>query len=66
MAKIVEELNLKMIRLFFQNNVAKNKTKMIAAGTPETAAMCNISLWALSTVLPVLFLIGQKTPRFLL
>jgi len=55
MAKIVEELNLKMIRLFFQNNVAKNKTKMIAAGTPETAAMCKISLCALSTVFPVLF-----------
>lgn len=55
MDKIVEELNLKMIRLFFQNNVAKNKTKMIAAGIPETAAMCKISLWALSTVFPVLF-----------
>ena len=55
MANIVDELKLKTIRLFFQNNVAKNRIKIIAAGIPDTAAICNISLWALSTVFPVLF-----------
>lgn len=44
MANIVEELKLKRIRLLCQNNVVKNRIKIIAAGIPETAAMCNISL----------------------
>ena len=65
-AIIVEELKLKMVRLFFQNNVAKNKTKIIAAGIPETAAICRISLCALSTVFFLQYLKAKKNSFYVL
>jgi hypothetical protein len=41
---MVEELNLKIYVLFFQYMVNMKITNTIAAGIPETAVICRISL----------------------